>query len=350
MSIQITLLGHSPKKREGYSSRGNGDGGEMRFIHQAWANSEEGEGFTKDNHDEEGHIVFYRYLGICLSDERDDESLSFNSYVWTLLGDGDVGEHYEADDGSEDDGDKEDTCPCKYCCNFKYCGDPDDDNPWNPHNPDDPSVDPSNPDDPSVDPSNPDDPDSPTSGPVIDIWCDLDPCEGLVYFANVISYFMPYMPDSVKETEPVSQRMIALREFFGGNNMYTPDVKLYDITWVYRWKASSYEALVAQLPKNVGHTSDPTPASGSPYYAEGNNHPHLYISSTLGLAGTINERDNGVSEYVLSQPTQVGGSNSRYGTDVDFSGSAVASHLTRTTIPIQFFNGYSTSDLPPCLS
>jgi len=85
MSISITLLGHAPKKKTGYSSGAGGEGGTDKFLHLAWADSEDGEGFTKSNLDVNGHIVGYKYLGMCLTDELDDETLSFNNYAWTYL-------------------------------------------------------------------------------------------------------------------------------------------------------------------------------------------------------------------------------------------------------------------------
>lgn len=142
MSITITLLGHAPKKKTGYSSGGSGEGGEIRFLHHAWANTEEGGDFTKDNTDAEGHILFYRYLGTCLSDDRDDEALSFNSYVWTYLGEGKPGEYHDGNDGNDGDGNdgsdgdghdgndgqngKDHDCRCKHCCNYQYCGEGED--------------------------------------------------------------------------------------------------------------------------------------------------------------------------------------------------------------------------------
>lgn len=123
MSIAITLLGHAPKKKDGYSS-GGGEGGtsQSKFLHLAWANSEEGEGFTKDNLDTDGHIKFFPYLGMCLSEDRDDEVLSFNSYQWTLLksskNSGNSGNG--GGDSSTGGGGNSGNC-CETCCNYQYC-------------------------------------------------------------------------------------------------------------------------------------------------------------------------------------------------------------------------------------
>ena len=100
MSIAITLLGHAPKKNEGRTA-GSGGGGTDKFLHLAWANTEKGADFTKSNIDEGGHIVPYKYVGICLDDNPDGESLSFGSYVWTCLCP--CGSGGGADDGSDED-------------------------------------------------------------------------------------------------------------------------------------------------------------------------------------------------------------------------------------------------------
>ena len=86
MSIQVTLLGKAPKKALRSSAYGNGGGGNLSFIHLAWSNDEKGLTFTKDNRDPlTGLIQPYKYLGICSTDDTDDEILSFNNYTWTYL-------------------------------------------------------------------------------------------------------------------------------------------------------------------------------------------------------------------------------------------------------------------------
>lgn len=335
MSIQITLLGHAPKKKDGYSSGGSGsDGGTNGFLHLAWANTEDGEGFTKDNHDSSGHIVFYPFLGMAIDDSLDDDALSFNSYEWTLIGGGAGG--------------CSSTCKCKTCCNYVKC----EDYPEDPSTgPVDPSVGPYNPpDDPSTGPVEPEDP---SSGPYIDIWCDLDACDGMTYFANVAASFLPYMPSTVRDTEPKRHYMVAIREFFKGDNRYTPNIDLYAMGWIYRWKASSYSALVAQLPSSVRHEEDPTPKIGNPSYNDNTSsyndrHKGYYLSHTHGMQGSVHQGED--SAFVYMDPIQIAGTNSVYGTDIDFSSSAVGSIMTHTTVPLQFFNDYSTSNLPQCLS
>lgn len=133
MSISITLLGHSPKKRDGHSSGGDAGAGMTQFLHLAYANSEDGEGFTKTNINSEGHIAFFPYIGVCLSDDRDDESLSFNSYKWNNFGYGDAssqqsgtpsgsGNNGSGGNGSNGQDGSSSICKCDTCCNYKYCG------------------------------------------------------------------------------------------------------------------------------------------------------------------------------------------------------------------------------------
>lgn len=85
MSISITMLGHAPKNSARNAGSTSGGGGAAKYLHLAWANSENGRGFTKSNINSEGHIVPYKYLGICMSDDLDDDMLSFGNYAWTHL-------------------------------------------------------------------------------------------------------------------------------------------------------------------------------------------------------------------------------------------------------------------------
>lgn len=132
MSIAITLLGHSPRKKDGYSS-GTGGAGIDGFLHLAYANSEEGEGFTKTNINEDGHIAFYPYIGMCISEDRDDDNLSFHSYEWSNVGYGDTSSQEggtpngTGNNGSGGNGNNESGgntgCSCETCCNYQYCPD-----------------------------------------------------------------------------------------------------------------------------------------------------------------------------------------------------------------------------------
>ena len=105
MSIQTTLLSRSPK-RNGVGSSGGGDT-YSSFLHLAWADSEQGLNFTKNNTNDSGEILKFKYLGLCMNENREDDALVFDSYLWTDLcpcfdqSDSDSSDGSDGNDGSD---------------------------------------------------------------------------------------------------------------------------------------------------------------------------------------------------------------------------------------------------------
>lgn len=402
MSIQVNLLSNTLNKLFGKGGSGGGNNG--MFLHVAWANSGKGEDFTKSNVTEFGDIVPYKLIGLCTTDSEDDEALSFNNYKWTYLcpcggkSNSDNNEHNGSDNNGGGNGNNpNDNTPNNVVVNRGSC-------------------------------LYEDDVIIKTEGDIvyflgasdygyanwsntwtinfgcwnirINIWWDLDLCEGPIFFADcasdpwlslnyqflnskltnlqdkssgscIIEEPAPKMTIDNSDVEMYatisnhaiygknctavfnniaesffpskqSYHITAVRNWESGGNGYLSELSLYDITWEYRWKANSYEDLVAMLPTMVTVTyndyimhydilHDDNPRRGN----------SLYLADAYGP----NDRKQMCRVYA-----------DKNNNTADFAGTYVGAYMmdgsnnNYTKVRYRFSTNYSESDLPACIN